>query len=194
MKIPKSVIEQEYEFWKLDKMDQVKVYIDYYMEHEIPDIPLYKSAPQGYVRQFREYVDKIYGILKEQYDDKNHVIVRQFSPNGIAFTLIYIASAISHVGLHQEDLRKQINQVDHKSVTTITEYLLNTVGCIDWFKQTLEYKEWEEHEKWKKENPNYFKKPDPDDPKEKAKLISLSQKKIKSPKYSQSRVLSRLKR
>lgn len=186
MKIPKSIIEEDYEFWKKSIVEQAEVYLDYFLDYEVIDISRYQKSPEGYKRVFKENCKRILNLFKERYHEKD--MVEMNNPHNIAYAIIYISSGVSHIGLTFTDLGTLAEC--HPKVKIIMDYILNTIDALDWFKRTMEYKEWLEHEEWKKNNPNYYKKPEKDE--ELARIISLTHKKQSSFKYSRDKVLSKI--
>lgn len=187
MKIPKSVIEEDYEFWNKTYVQQTEIYLQYFLDHEVIDMPRYIKAPKGYQRMLKENCKKIFDLFSERYNPKDVV---EFHPHNIAYAILYIASGVSHIGLTFSDLHT-LTECNSK-IKQIMDYLLNKIDILDWFKQTLEYKEWEEYQKWKEENPQYYKKPETD--KEFGRVISIVHENQKSFRYSRDKLLSKIKR
>ena len=138
MKLSQSELEEEYEFWKLDKAGQIKAYLDYFLKEEVPDIDRYRKAPKAYQNLFRERCNYIYQIFKARANLEKELL--DISSKNIAVLLFYIASGISHIGLTLVEFEKFyicISIATYRAKDRLLDYLLNKLDILDWYNFTL---------------------------------------------------------
>ncbi len=188
MKIPKDVIEQDYEFWKKNYVEQVQAWIDYFMDYEIVEVKRYKESAPAYRTLMKENLIKTIKLFKERYQEKD---ILNFSTFNMGFHMVYINSSVSHIGLTYEDM-VTISTHGNSKDGQITDYLLNKIDMLDWYRETQEYKSWLKRREWIKNNPKFTKQPE-DKEVLLGRIVKITQAKLKTSRYSQDKVLSRLK-
>lgn len=163
------------------------------LEDQIYDMKRVFNDPMNRMKvvNFNKYIKKTI----EEFDktqDKYYDIV----PKSIAYGIIYFCNVFALFGFRQDQIPKlfsknALSPVASKAIDRFVEI----DGCLEWFKQTLEYKEWEAKEKWLQEHPSYYRAPDDNNTettKERDRKMAILKGLSKSPRHKLNNLNRRL--
>jgi hypothetical protein len=169
----------DYDFWDKNLLQKTQVYLKIMIKDQV--LTKHKQFPV-----FREHYNKIYKLLEERIKNPDKDLYG-WAPWQMASIILYTISSISEMGFNLHTFRL----VGLNKLHIMEDYLLNTVDILYYYKQTHEYKIWKEEQEWRQAHPMYASKPK--EGKELAKMITLSNKNMKSGKYAKDRVLKNIK-